>query len=227
MSSSIRRRSGNAVATFCDEMKWEPDWVFQVGIGQAHDEVDVFREHWPDVQFAGCEPSPSILKQLGGTYPGLVLPYAVDFKEGHVDLHTKSKHKDGNSLHEHLNKNPKNRYRTVEVECHTLDWILRFHGPFGSNMLLWLDCEGNEAQALFSGGQMLVSVNVVTVELSGNPLGEGWCRPLEVHALLRIAGFVQAWCHTNRIHARQYDAIYVRREMLKPELCMCLQELEP
>lgn len=233
MPSNLRRRSGNAVASFCEQMEWQPDYVFQVGIGQRYDEVGVFQEQWPDVKFVGCEPSPSILKQINptagvsrlGAYPGLVVPYAIGRNNEIIDLYTKSKHKDGCSVFRHLNNNPRNVYKSLEVECRTLDWVLKHYGLFGSNMLLWLDCEGSEYNALLGGPVLLNSVSVINVEMSGKPQGDGWCNPQQVHKLLHKAGFAQAWCHTNRIHARQYDAIYVRQDMLKPDLCMCLQEL--
>lgn len=237
MTSKIKRRSGKAVAEYCELIGWRPDWVFHVGIGLNHEETDVFQEQWPDCKFAGCEPHPQIVETLqklqrwkvegkrygeASVYPGMIIPYAVGSKKGTAVLHTKSKHKDGSSLFLHSNRNPKNKYGEVEVNTVPLDGIT---GPFGSDMLLWSDCEGSELNALKGGERFLRSVGMVNVEMSCRPLGDGWCRPLDVHQLLHRAGFAQAWCHTNRIHAGQFDSIYVRREMLKPELCMCLEEL--
>lgn len=225
--STIKRRSGISVVEFCKLMDWAPDMIFQVGIGQNHEEVDVFREQWPDAKFAGCEPHPQIVKSIEKKYPGIILPFAVGKDwAGEVLLHTKSRHKDGSSLFEHANHNPRNNYDTILVQAHSLDWIKEnWSGALGKNMLLWLDCEGSEFHALSRCNEFVKAVNVINVEMSCKPLGTGWCRAIEVHRLLQVLGFAQAWCHTNRIHAAQFDAIYVRREMLNPDLCMCLGEL--
>ncbi len=227
MSSSIKRRSGTAVVEFCKLMEWAPDMVFQVGIGQIYEEVDAFQKQWPDMKFVGCEPYLQLVKSIKRKYPGLVMPIAVS-KEwaSEVLLYIKSKHKNGSSLFDHNARNPRNVYDTILVQSHSLNWIKKnCPEPLGKNMLLWLDCEGSELDVLLQCNDFMPDVNMINVEMTCIPLGAGWCRAIDVHRKLHELGFAQAWCHTNRIHAAQFDAIYVRREMLKPELCMCLSEL--
>lgn len=223
MPSKIKRRSGIAVAQFCEQMGWQPDWVFHVGIGMNHEEIAVFQEQWPDVGFAGCEPHPDIVKSIQGRYPGEIFQVAIRDTNGRRTLHTKSRHKDGSSISPHSNRNLRNKYDQIPVDVIKLDDI---KGQFGKKMLLWLDCEGSEYAALCGGWEFVRNVEVINVEMSCRPFGDGWCSPADVHRILGKMGFAVAWTHTNRIHARQFDAIYVRREMLRADLCMFPGEID-
>jgi len=226
--SKIRRRSGTALVGYCELCDWMPDSVIQVGVGCSHQEVDAMYETWGDnVHFYGIEAHPGIADEAKKDYPGAIWNYAVVGPDDPASMpfYTKSKHRDGSSLFKHNKENPKNKYDEIQVETITLDRLYEQKLINGFDSLLWMDCEGGELKALLGAEQLIKYISMVNVEMTGVSQGDGCCTPSEVHAWLHDHGFARAWCHTTRSRFGQYDAIYVRREMLKPELAMCPCEL--
>jgi len=213
MASKLLRRSGVAVGLVADVLGWRADQMFQVGIGHYHEEVDVLVQEWPGLEVHGCEPHPGILSEIkaNGSYPGMVYPVALSDRPGTATLHVKTRHADGSSLNLHYDGS-KTKMQSVAVD--TMDRLfLPLVKP--GRVLLWLDCEGSELKVLDGGEEFLKLVQVVNVEITGNPPGLGWCSPAEVHWKLDSRGFVRQWIHTQRIHEGQYDAIYVRPALFK------------
>ena len=211
MASLLLRRSGIAVGIVAEVLKWRADVIYQVGVGGFHQEVDVLKKEWPGVVFVGFEPCPAIYKGIKASYPGTLYPWAISDREGHAPLHIKSKHKDGSTLATMRD------CKVTLVPLATLNTI-----PIDKSVrnLLWLDCEGSELVALRGASQFIQAVDVVNVEMTGKPVAEvGWCKPIEVHQLLVEYGFRRQWLHTCRLMIGQYDAIYVRQKMFRPEYC--------
>lgn len=220
MPNALKQRSGRAVVSYCRLLGWKPELVVQVGVGIRCDEARMFAEEWPGVQIFGFEPHPSTFRALHESYPGLLQERAVSDRLGIRELSTKPGHADGSSMHGFSDGR---QVPTYPVCTTTLDFV--FRDP-SREILLWLDCEGSEVEALRGGREFLRSVGVVNVELTGRPPGAGWGSPLEVHRLLREAGFYHAWTHTTRSKGGQADAIYVRRDLFDPTLCCCPAEIE-
>jgi len=215
------RKSGVAVGLILELLDWKPDFVYQVGIGLHHQEVDVMKETWPDCKFVGFEPHPDIVKSLGD-YPGKVHQIALSDYVGKTTLHSKRAHKDGSSLHKH--KEPGN-YQEIEVGVATLDsfnelWKKNY------NNLLWIDCEGSELAVLKGGEIFIEQFQVINIEMTSDPPGEWWCDPVDVHCWLVEHGFYTQWLHTQRSSAGQCDAIYVRKELFSPRCCCVPSEVK-
>lgn len=233
-ASLLLRRSGIAVGLVCDLLKWKPDVVYQVGVGFHYEEVaslkndtvviqtgtgmdglrkeKVLKKEWPDVEFIGCEPHPKVAESLRKEYPGTIHEVAIGDWVGRQQLSFKSNHKDGSTLC----KLRGDGVQSVFVDVTTLDKL--FPSPVGK-VLLWLDCEGSELEVLLGASFFVQRVQVINIEMTSNPPGTGWCRPENVHCLLVGLGFFLQWIHTQRSAAGQYDAIYVRPELFKPEYC--------
>ncbi len=216
MASKLLRRSGIACGLVADVLGWQADIVVQVGVGQYHQEVDVLKEEWPGVRFIGFEPCPNLVND----YPGELRLSAVSNKVGQSTLHVKRHHKDGSSL---FAIDGADSCNLVQVPTTTLD--TEFFTENGEcklvgRVLLWLDCEGSEFNAL-QGGEDFVTgcVNMVNVEMTSKPQGPDYCKPAEVHGWLAERGFRRQWVHTGRISAGQYDAIYVKPYLFKQEYC--------
>ncbi len=233
MPSKIRRRSGLGFVAFAEAMGWRPDVVFQVGVGFNFQELDVMRESWPGCEFVGFEPHPDIYRGIAAAYPGTLYQIAITDFFGKAILHDKHRHAEGSSLHEHDEKKGKQIWvRACKLDRFFLD-PLHYDGKQilpphydGKQILFWLDCEGSELNALRGGLGFLKHVQVVNVELTGKPPGKDWCKPGDVHRLLNEQGFLRQWHHTNRSCVAQIDAVYVRRELFKPELCCCPCQVE-
>jgi len=217
MAGHLARRSGIAICLITELIEWIPDSVYQVGVGQNHAETEVFLESWPQVHLVGCEPHPTIVQQLVADYPGEVIPTAMGDTEGVIQLYSKRSHKDGSSVHFMPEAD---NCELIDVPITTLD-LLFPTGPEWKPCLLWLDCEGNELAVLHGGERFVEQVDVINVELTHKPPGPGWCSAVDVHDWILSHGFKRQWVHTQRSHAGQVDAIYVRPHLFRPEYCCC------
>jgi len=217
--ATLLRRSGVALYNVANLLGWTPTVIFQVGIGRYCKEVDVFREAWPEAELIGFEPHPEIVYQMQN-YPGLLVRKALGRRKGQARLFWDPAHLDGASV---CGDPSNDRLEEADVEIDTLD---NYHAKVawkraGDRVLLWLDCEGSELDVLIGGEKFMPCVDVVNVELTGNPPRPGWPEPVVVNRWLLDHSFVLQYVHTQRASAGQVDAIYVRPELFKPEYCCC------
>jgi len=216
MASYLLRRSGISVGLEADRLGWRPEMIIQVGIGFTHEETNVLTKEWPDCKWIGFEPHPHIVKKIH--YPGLIHEVAIGRKVGMCTLHIKRRHADGSStlpFGEDIQI-----LKKLEVTQTTLDRILDINNlPDG--ILLWLDCEGSELDALIGAEKLMKSgkVKMLNVEMTPNKPAESWPDPSEVHRVISNYGFYRQWVHTLR--DGQYDAIYACRDVFNPTYCSC------
>ena len=225
MASYLLRRSGIAVGMIAELIDWKADIIVQVGIGQHHEEIDVLREEWDVKEIIGFEPHPRIYNNLAD-YPGQVEPYAVSNERGEAILYSKQRHKDGSSLYPHHERDDE-KYNNIKVDVTTLDYEFDYKlvPRLIPRILLWLDCEGNELKALQGGEEFIKLVDVVNVELTANPPGDGWCSPVDVHLWLAAHGFWEQWQHSNKSCGGQCDAMYVKSHLFDPKYCCIPHEV--
>jgi len=221
MASKLLRRSGVAIGLIAELIGWRPDWICQVGVGLNHQEIDVLVEEWgwkgqPE-KVIGFEANAAVIQKVRNNYPGKLEHLAVSDKCKKVLLNFRESHKDGSSLKEIGDVN-----RSEEVECIPLDMYFKTT-PKGNGLLL-LDCEGSELDVLVGARYTIRSFEAVNVEMTANPLGYNWADPVYVHEVLSRQGFWQQWVHTQRATAGQYDAIYVRKSLFKPQYCCNVYE---
>lgn len=211
MASKLLRRSGVSVGLISELIGWRADVIYQVGVGQYHQEVDVLKSEWPGVKFIGFEPHPAIYREIKQEYPGELFNKAVGSYVGFLKLFWNPRHKDGASL-----------LPTGQVgECATLIPVTTLDS-MGSpvtdqRVLLWLDCEGFEMEVLKGAEQFIHAVDVVNVEMTSCPIAKGWSRPVDIHRWLIARGFYRQWVHTQRSSQGQYDAIYVQSKLFRSE----------
>ncbi len=225
MASYLLRRSGIAVGLVAEVLGWRADLVIQVGVGNHHQEVDVLSSEWPGVRFVGFEPHPNIFEGLRDDYPGEIHQLAMSNFNGCGTLFAKKCHGDGSSLVFTADPN----ILTFEVKVRTLDsmwceeqiWAMQ-----DSRILLWVDCEGRELEALKGGEKTLGLVDVINVEMTSHPPELGWSSPTDIHSYLVSKGFMTQWVHTQRIGAGQTDFVYVRPQLFKPDYCCFPWEVE-
>jgi len=215
MVEKLQRRSGVAVVLVAELIDWKPDLVVQVGIGHFWKEVVVMQEAWPSVRFVGFEPHPILLKNdIRDKYPGLIYEVALGEEEGEQILWYNSRFKEGASLFPGGGVD-----QSAMVPVRRMDDMLAPE-VFG-NVLYWIDCEGSELSALKGSTEFLKEVDVVNVELTGNPPRPGWPSPVEVNRWLLDHGFVSQYIHTHRSSSGQNDMVYVKPHLFRPEFCSC------
>jgi len=225
MASLLLRRSGVAVGQIAERLNnWQADLMVQVGVGLHHEEMEVLKHEWPDMLVHGFEAHPDIAKSVRKTYPGTIHSVALRDSVGSAPLFVKRRHKDGSSLFPHHIRGDE-KYRSFMVDCSTLDSyqqeVYYDYDPLPKRVLLWLDCEGSELNVLRGGWNFLSHVDVVNVEMTAKPPGDGWCDPVEVHDLLRKRGFWLQWIHTQRNVNGQSDLVYVQSQLFNPDYCCC------
>ena len=218
------RRSGLAVSKISNNLGWQPDIIYQIGVGGYHKELDVFLEDWPDIKIYGCEPHPRVIRKIK-KYPGVLHQVAITDQVGRAMLWDKARHRDGSSMVTGDDWEGKE----VEVETTTLDVLFPKDKGFprlGDNqVLLWLDCEGSEVNALKGGTDFIEGVDVVNVELVSSTPSERWGTPVEIYNLLAKHDFYIQWLHTQRNHTGQCDAIFVKERLFDPRLCCVPTEM--
>ena len=219
MANKLQRRSGVAVVLVAELIDWKPDLVVQVGIGHFWKEVAVMQEVWPDVRFIGFEPHLDILKELRGKYPGLVYETALGEDAGRQKLWYNSRFKEGASLFP-----GKGADRCMEVTVRRMDQFV--DDIEETRILYWIDCEGSELSVLKGSTEFLKGVDVVNIELTGNPPRPGWPSPVEVNRWLLDHGFVSQYIHTHRSSSGQNDMVYVKPHLFRPEFCSCPLQVE-
>ena len=224
MVSKIHRRSGNAVVNHLKIMKWHPDIVWQVGVGVNHQEIDCLLEEWPEIEMIGFEPHPKVHANNKGVFPGELFNLAISDYEKVVTLYAKPRHKDGSSIFPHFNED-NNLNPIADIRATFLDSPEFYRLRSDKQTLLWLDCEGGELDVLDGAREFIKEVHAVNVEMTGEPLGKGWCKPEDVDTQLREDGFFLQVTHTNRPSNGQFDGLYVRGNLFYPGYCNCPMEI--
>lgn len=216
MGNSPHRRTGSAVFEFIHQIGWTPSELFLAGVGISADDAIRAKEMWPEIEIVGFEPNPASFQSLQGKFPGLLFNEALSEKKGTAQLHYRHNWKNGSSLYP-----PKDGVGSVkEVATTSLDQVLAL-----GNSLLWLDVEGSELQVLHGAEDFIKGVKAVNIEMTGRPRTDGWAKPLEVHNWLTSHGFYQSYVHTIRTVISQFDAVYLHRDIFKPNMCSCLDAL--
>lgn len=219
---NIGRESGECLCDMMDLLNWQPSTVIQVGVGRHYREIDALMERWGEFALHGFEPSPQNIEAVKGTYPGKLYNHAIGEKEETVPFYEKLRHANGATLHPRKGMEiSKGTFQETTVDVKTLDGVFPNPSLLVGPILLWLDCEGSELNALRGGVNFLAWVSVVNVEVTAVPLYDEWCTMMEVHAWLVSCGFLRQGTHTETISAGQCDAIYVRHALWKPEHCYC------
>ncbi len=216
--NKLLRRSGIAIVLIADQLEWQPEVVYQVGVGTRNHEMEVFKVAWPDATYIGFEPNPETVKKID--YPGTLHAIALGDEPGHAMLNSRKRHADGSSLLE-----IENAHSSVQVAVDTFDNIVPDVPP---KAMLWVDCEGYEVKMLNGAKNALACghVDVVNVEMTAKAYGDGWAEPSEVHAILKSHGYMRQWIHTQRISQGQVDVSYVREELFDPNYCCCPCEVD-
>src|SRR3990167_6467231 len=217
MVSRLARRSGVAVVQIAELLQWRPDIIYQVGVGLQHAECFIMRDEcWPEVKIIGFEPNPTTYHEIFESYPGTLYPYALGNEvRDSVSFYQPDKHRDGSSLFRRAANDV-----AYLVPMSTLDTLFP-DGPGYPNCLLWIDAEGNDLAVLDGAQKFLNGVQFINIEVTGTPSGPGWASPGVIQDWLNSRGFRCQWSHTQRIHVGQMDCIYVREELINPDICFC------
>src|SRR3989304_366773 len=139
-------------------LQYVPEVIIDFGLGDA-EELQHFRRYWKNAYIIGLEPRETTKEsQVNKFYQAVVanstLSYLIFYVRGKVET---------SSLYP-LSKGGKWRKRRVEQI--KLNDLYEIHKLKDKKILLWMDCEGGELDALLGGLKLLPYVNYIYVEVN-------------------------------------------------------------
>jgi len=180
--------------------------LYSIGAGPKEEWFAMLKKR-PSLKVFGCEPDPRTYAQIEEAFPGTLWPVAIaKTPEAALNLF--------GSYQETSRFVPRggcytNR-ETLTIEAWTLDeFDVRCGAPNG--IILWMDIEGMELEALQTGTTLLMSgrVHVINVEARSTPLAPGACTEDDVTQLLERCGYDLKKRYNNQ-HTH-WDVIYMPR----------------
>jgi FkbM family methyltransferase len=194
--------SSNHETAIAKWIKVAPQTMYDIGVGPKSEYLELAKVY-PKMKIYGCEPHPVLYQALQKKFRWPLLEVAIGSARS-ATLHAASNDIKVSSLHKASYAN-----QQFDVEVMTLDEFDRnFSCPDG--ILLWMDIEGSELDALQSGPELLRSGRVRWLNLEERMPGQkaipGWCDPRDILDLLTSYGYVRA-CDYNR-HTTHQDVIY-------------------
>lgn len=195
--------------------------MYDIGVGPKT-EWDTLRRRYPDMRLCGCEPLVDCYPGLVQRFPGRLLRVAISRQE-RLMLHFNP---------QDMKTASASKIQEATQMCQVPAWTLdRFDKEMGApkRILLWMDIEGGELEALRSGEALLRSHRVRWINLEERTLtGEtplGWCTGNELKSFLEAFGYVRAWEY-NRHRGHQDVLYFYRDEPLSKAGKMLLEEKE-
>lgn len=197
----------------CQFIYTPPNAMYDIGVGPKS-EWKVLSGHYPSMRLYGCEPHPVMYESLKKSFPGSLCQKAVSNCGQTAVLHMPL---DSSNLKRSM-RGSLHRLKTTEeeipVEVITLDQFDVWAGQ-PDRILLWMDIEGSELDALKSGPMLLASGRVKWINLEERKgteeelderLVDGWCRPDEIKRFLEGHGYRPILHYNNQ--KTHWDVIY-------------------
>lgn len=187
-------------------MQHKPTALYDIGVGPKT-EWRTLSEIFPQMSVHGVEANPELIDfLLKSNWIGQLLNNAVTQKIGKTEIKIFSEELLDSSI---LNLKSRNQIRKHDVDCISLDEAdLAFNKQ--SQILLWMDIEGSELDALKSGFSLLRSGRVrwINLEVREVPSWEGGCSSSEIDEFLVGAGFKKVASYNHHPKSGHWDSIY-------------------
>jgi FkbM family methyltransferase len=190
-------------AVICRFIRKPPAALYDIGVGPKS-EYNTLKRIYPKMEVFGCEP---LVKHYGliGKFPGTLWPVAIG--EGMcAEIYYEQNQELTASM---LTRTEQSESCTVPMwSLDELDAAAHHQ----KRILLWMDIEGMELEALKTGERLLESHRVRWINLEeriGENVPEGWCTSEQLTEYLDFYGYSRVREY-NR-HTAHMDVIYVSR----------------
>ena len=174
---------------FIKERGIEPKVMVDAGPGTPYSEAWEAERLWniqPDIYgFEPCDIRFRLLRDA--RYPGTLKPWGLGAANGLITLWPAGPNFNSSAFR--LNEVGQINYATPVVR---LDDFMRWDANCCDNILLWLDIEASERDALLGATETLKRTIAVVVEVRDEVPCDGWCTATEVAEILTGAGFTKA-----------------------------------
>ena len=205
-----RTRQAEMERVVCRLIDQPPNALYDIGVG-SKSEWKTLGKAYPKMKVYGCEPLADLHPGLEQAFPGQLHRVGIGTAE-----RTNIRFKPGERLMDASTVSFEgDDYEEREIILWTLDQFDRVcHQP--DRILLWMDIEGAEFDALRSGVNLLVSGRVKWINLEekrpGTERQVGWPSAAQLETLLSKFGYVRKLEYN--VHPGHQDAIYVHEEEL-------------
>ncbi len=162
-----------------------PGALYDIGVG-VFDEFRTLKNFWPTMEVYGCEPHPEEFRELLEIFTGKLLNVAIGREPARdKPMHACAKGVGGASFLYN------GTIDTFGVEVWTLDQFDAWAG-FPDRILLWMDIEGWELEALKGAPNLLASgrVHWLNLETRNEDTREGHPDTRQIVEFLRPHGYV-------------------------------------
>lgn len=187
-------------------MKARPKALYDIGVGPKT-EWQVLREIFPELHAFGVEANPEMVKDIERRgWEGPLLNKAISLELGFLTL--KLYREDGlDASLLHIPNRPV--ARQYQVPAMTLDQADEQFGQ-QSDILLWIDIEGEELAALKSGTSLMHSGRVkwINLEVREESPWEGGCNAQDIEQHLTSIGYRKIVDYNFHPASRHWDVIY-------------------
>lgn len=180
-----------------------PRAMYNLGIGNhPKNEAATLKAVYPKMSVYGCEPHRTTFDERRADYPGILISAAIRNYAGMTELFLPEL-SDMASVYARCT-------RSVSVPCITLDMFDAMCGQ-PRDVLLWMDIEGAELEAIEGGGNLLRSGRVkwINTELREQCLSDGESNAEQIEHALAGLGFVLQKKYSNQ--TTHQDGIFVLR----------------
>ena len=188
-----------------------------IGVGLKSEYINIPKKYSKKLNLYGAEPIKEIINLIEHNFAGELKNIAISPNIGKKIFYINADDIETSSFevaYESLIKG--NNIISREVEAISLDQFDEsYNNP--DNILLWMDIEGYELQALTSGIKLLNSkrVKLINLEVRNNKLSENSCNFNEIHEFLTNQNFdfIQAYnfCFDEFGKTHHWDVIYELR----------------
>lgn len=198
---------------FLQYLREEPEAFYTIGAGPPKSKTEWRhqKESLPDTEFYACEPITELFQQLLTVYPGQVLNVGIS-QEPTLKLYPEDSKIGINGRSSRHQIKSETALEPIEVPCMTLK---EFDEHWGSpkSLVLWMDIEGSELDALQSGRQLLLSrrAKVVNLEVrDSHPAIPEWVTASQIEEFMKKHGYTRMLDYNN--HKTHRDVIYIPEE---------------
>jgi len=201
-----RRPQHELEETICQYIKEPPLALYDIGVGNKT-EWRTLLKRYPNMHVYGCEPHPQLFRKLTRIFPGGLVRVAIGMGDKAKLYLRKGSTNIGSTTVFPLDETEE----VDEVNVWSLDQFDRWAGRW-ERILLWMDIEGSELNALKSGPALLESrrVNWINLEVRDESPCEGWCTAKEIDEFLTLYGYKKVLEYNDQKTHR--DVIYVLGE---------------
>lgn len=188
--------------------------MYDIGVG-CFNEFRTLKRVWPAMKLYGCEPCPEAWQELLPIFDGQLLQVAIGKEDGKRILHMTPAYMGGSTLYPDPNDSVRPQ---VEVDTWTLDRFDRWAGE-PDKILLWMDIEGAELEAVAGGARLLSSGRVKwintetrTAPFAGHPTTAQMNEALGKHGFYPVHRYNQQGAYPEAAG----DVIYFHRSAAGP-----------